>query len=280
MTDRSKEQPFDERTALDALEQFQSEIKRYRQEREAVANEFETFVRTLPPADEVFPTEKPGTPSLAHPRPAAADRPAQPSVKPPPTRPAAATSPAPGADSAPKRKPSIPEVETRTRKATDAEPAAVATPPRTRSKAPLLAALLLIALVIGGSAYWNARYGTSNEPDPSAPTTEAPPPAATPETPAAVPAPPADAPAAAPTGSEITTLRPVWVRVIADGERVVERELPAGAKIPFTAEKTVMIRTGDAGAVRVVIRGEDQGTLGRDGAVVTRTFTIPEGTSR
>lgn len=77
------------------------------------------------------------------------------------------------------------------------------------------------------------------------------------------------------TGSEITTLRPVWVRVIADGERVVERELPADARIPFTAEKTIVIRTGDAGAVRLTIRGEDQGVLGRDGEVVTRSFTVP-----
>ena len=62
---------------------------------------------------------------------------------------------------------------------------------------------------------------------------------------------------------------------MADGERVVERELPAGAKIPFTAEKAIVIRTGDAGAVQLTIRGDDQGTLGRDGAVVTRTFTVP-----
>jgi hypothetical protein len=64
--------------------------------------------------------------------------------------------------------------------------------------------------------------------------------------------------------------------VIADGERVVERELPAGAKIPFTATKTVVIRAGDAGAVRLILRGADHGTLGGDGDVVTRTFTLPE----
>jgi hypothetical protein len=70
------------------------------------------------------------------------------------------------------------------------------------------------------------------------------------------------------------------VRVIADGERVVERELPADSRIPFKAEKTIVIRTGDAGAVKLSIRGQDQGTLGKDGAVITRTFTVPAATGR
>ena len=34
------------------------------------------------------------------------------------------------------------------------------------------------------------------------------------------------------------------------------------------------IRAGDAGALRVMIAGQDQGTLGRDGEVVSRTFTV------
>ena len=76
--------------------------------------------------------------------------------------------------------------------------------------------------------------------------------------------------------TELTTTRHVWVRVIADGERVLERELPAGSRIPITAQKTIVIRTGDAGAVTLTIAGEDQGTLGREGQVVTRTFTVPE----
>jgi hypothetical protein len=65
------------------------------------------------------------------------------------------------------------------------------------------------------------------------------------------------------------------VRVIADGERVIERELPADARIPFKAERTIQIRTGNAGAVRLSIRGKDQGSLGKIGEVVTRSFTVP-----
>jgi hypothetical protein len=75
--------------------------------------------------------------------------------------------------------------------------------------------------------------------------------------------------------TEIVTTEPAWVRVTADGERVIERELPAGARIPFKAERTIQIRTGNAGAVRLSIRGKDQGPLGKIGAVVTRSFTVP-----
>ncbi|CAN5261796.1 hypothetical protein BH20GEM2_BH20GEM2_09280 [soil metagenome] len=72
---------------------------------------------------------------------------------------------------------------------------------------------------------------------------------------------------------EITTTRLVWLRVLADGERVLERRLPADSRVPVTAEKTIVIRTGDAGAVRVSVGGRDQGFLGASGRVVTRTFT-------
>lgn len=100
---------------------------------------------------------------------------------------------------------------------------------------------------------------------------------------AAVAGPSASSPAAAPapavpgrTGGmqiEITTVRPVWVRVLADGQRTIERELKANERIPVHAVKTLAIRAGDAGALRVSIDGRDQGPLGKDGVIATRTFT-------
>ena len=134
----------------------------------------------------------------------------------------------------------------------------------------LAGALVLLALV--AVATWSLRTGGPH-PGVSEPATvdpAAPAPAATP--------PPAAAPS--PAGTELTTIRRVWVRVIADGERVVERELPADARVPLKAEKTIVIRTGDAGAVRLSIAGQDQGILGRDGQVVTRTFTVAEAERR
>jgi hypothetical protein len=96
---------------------------------------------------------------------------------------------------------------------------------------------------------------------------------------------PAQPPAAAPITpspfeSELTTTRAVWVRVLADGERVVERELPANARVPLKAQKTIVIRTGDAGAVRLSIGGRENVALGRDGEVVTRGFNVPSGDRR
>ena len=75
--------------------------------------------------------------------------------------------------------------------------------------------------------------------------------------------------------SEITALRHVWVRVTVDGTREVEREMQAGERIPLRAGRTTVIRAGNAGAVRVTINGEDRGTLGPEGEVVTRTLQTP-----
>ena len=84
------------------------------------------------------------------------------------------------------------------------------------------------------------------------------------------------APAATALQSEVVTTQRAWVRVIADGQRVVERELPANSRIPFDAQKTIQIRTGNAGAVRLTIRGVDKGALGRIGEVVTRSFSVTQ----
>jgi hypothetical protein len=70
------------------------------------------------------------------------------------------------------------------------------------------------------------------------------------------------------------------MRVLVDGERVLEREVAAGTRVPLKAEKTIVIRTGDAGAVRLAIRGEDRGFVGAEGEVVTRSFAVPPGTRR
>jgi hypothetical protein len=82
------------------------------------------------------------------------------------------------------------------------------------------------------------------------------------------------APAEAPPAAELTMERRVWVRITVDGERMIEREVAAGTRVPLVSGGTVVVRAGDGGAVRLWLRGEDQGVLGADGAVVTRTITI------
>jgi hypothetical protein len=78
-----------------------------------------------------------------------------------------------------------------------------------------------------------------------------------------------------PARVQLTTTRLVWVRVTADGVKTVERELPPGTTIPIDADQSIVVRAGDAGAVRMVIDGKDQGPLGPDGVVRTRAFTPP-----
>jgi hypothetical protein len=72
----------------------------------------------------------------------------------------------------------------------------------------------------------------------------------------------------------------VWVRVTVDGERVLERELEAGVRIPLEAKETIVVRAGDAGAIRLTIAGKDQGVFGPDGIAVTRTFPVPSASPR
>jgi hypothetical protein len=132
---------------------------------------------------------------------------------------------------------------------------------------------LLAVLVVAAALFlvWRAaRRDPSVTTDPPAAETRGAQPQPRPA--AAAPAPPA--PALAAPVAEVTTVRKVWVRVLVDGQRVVERELPADSRIPLQPTSQVQVRAGDAGAVRVSIRGKDQGPVGRDGEVATKSFTV------
>jgi hypothetical protein len=79
-----------------------------------------------------------------------------------------------------------------------------------------------------------------------------------------------------PAGSlrvELRTLRPVWARAFVDGRKAFERELPAGQRVPLQATRVIVVRAGDAGAIRISVDGKDQGPLGPDGRPVTRLVT-------
>jgi hypothetical protein len=74
---------------------------------------------------------------------------------------------------------------------------------------------------------------------------------------------------------DLTTVRRVWLRVAVDGRIALEREVAAGEQLPFGADRAIVVRAGDAGAVTVRVGGVDQGAIGGDGQVVTRTFAAP-----
>lgn len=96
-------------------------------------------------------------------------------------------------------------------------------------------------------------------------------PAATESTPTSAPN-PSLPPVPEGTQSELQTLGRVWVRVTVDGNRVLERELEAGARIALNG-RTIVIRAGDPGAVRMIIDGRDRGLMGETGIPLTRTYT-------
>ena len=267
--------PFDERAALEEIEQARQEIERYQALRQEVIDEFDRFLKSFkrpePPAMAAVPTP-PGPAPIEPPRvvPPIAVPIAQPIVQPivepiahtPPPETAPAWTPEAALDlmePPPEPEPGV--------------VIAASPPPRqSRTMTWLVAGGVLAILSVGGYA-WTTRGGrseTSNSLQPDTPT-NAPIPAPEPPAPAATaPA----APAPSPFDSVLVTTDPVWVRVIADGETIIERELAANTRIPIKAEKTIRIRTGNAGAVKLIMGGVDRGPLGREGEVITRTFTV------
>jgi len=252
----------DENTALKELERLQEQIQHYRAQRKAVDKKFEQFVTSFK-----------ATPDAAVPPPPPAPAPPPPAPAPPAH---AAAPPAPAVERAsPPAEPVAPSgvVAPSIVVETAAKPIPVPPPLARRQSAPRAGLLIggALALLAGGALVtWTLRPRA-----PESSTTGS----ATPVVPPALPAAPEPAPAAtvanAASESALTTTRAVWVRVIADGARVLERELPPNARAPLKAEKTIVIRTGDAGAISLTLRGQDQGVLGRTGEVVTRTFTVP-----
>lgn len=252
MDDRAGNQPpTDETAALAELERMRAQIELFRLERAAAAEDLDRFARSLKePRSAAAPRvyQPLAAPSLAQPVAAAPTAPAQASVDAPPVLSAVAVASEP--------------------------PAPPFTPgPRSGSTARTVIAGAVILLAAGGIATWSLRHNAPQSAAP-APPSPAPSPASPPsEVEAAAPT---ETPVAAPSNeSELTTVRRVWMRVIVDGERVLEREVPADTRVPLAAQKTIVIRTGDAGAVRLSIAGQDQGFLGATGDVVTRSFTVP-----
>jgi hypothetical protein len=242
------QQPFDERAALEALERLSAHIQHLRSKRTDLGLQFEEFARSVRttgrPPDADVAAAPPKSPDVDEPTLEVAPDHDRPHAAPPSPQPSKA-------------------------------PAAR---PRLAMRGALIggAAMLLAA---SGVVTWTLRKAP-RQPAPAGPSASAPAQEPTARVPPPAPLQPSSG---APSRSEpltrsqteIVTTQAAWVRIIADGERVLERELPPGARVPVTAAKTFTIRTGNAGAVRVLFGGKDQGPLGAEGAVVTRTFPVP-----
>ena len=290
MSDTQKTQPFDEQTALAELERLADKIQATRRQRAGTVAEFETFVKTFrndrynelisqheaelqselraqarpvrpvgevaanlgvhPPAPAPA-TYKPTTIAVALSQPAAP--PAEADADQPPPVPAdrpSASMPVPVA--------AVSMAPTKARSFSNAGPMIAAA-----------AAVLLLVFVV----WFFSRPSSPTEPPPA--TAAAPPPAAA-AAPAAAPAakppspaPPAPVPARA-LNIELLTIKPVWLRVTVDGVRALEAEVPPDRRLSFAADKLILIRAGNGGAVRLTVGGEDRGALGAEGRVVDK----------
>jgi cytoskeleton protein RodZ len=68
--------------------------------------------------------------------------------------------------------------------------------------------------------------------------------------------------------------RPSWILIRTDGTAAYEQVAQPGFSKTFEAEQRLYIKSGDAGAVRVEINGQDAGTLGGAGEIVARNYTL------
>ncbi|HLG55993.1 MAG TPA: RodZ domain-containing protein [Vicinamibacterales bacterium] len=68
--------------------------------------------------------------------------------------------------------------------------------------------------------------------------------------------------------------KPSWIRTTIDGESDDGRTFAAGETFRVTAERSVALRVGNAGAVYVSVNKGEALPLGREGQVVTRQFVV------
>ena len=78
---------------------------------------------------------------------------------------------------------------------------------------------------------------------------------------------------ARPLTFEIAVTRPCWIMASTDGKRAIYRLLQAGDRETLTADREIVLRVGDAGAVSWRLHGRDGGPLGADGAIRDLTIT-------
>ncbi len=282
----------DEKKALEQLEKFQREIQSARWKREQASAEFETFVKELSGESKTDAASSTATAERPRPTPSVVRAIQRHSlIEPPARRPESPQpEPRPPQQRPPEPPPAAPPPAARTRPEAAPvpvpEPDIIANAAQTESysmrlqrwRGLALVGAALIAIVLLAIGWWKniptetpAAIGTATAPPASAPQ-----PAATPKTaaPATIPPPAAATPPVAQPAATLNATRRVWVRVMADGHRLFERELAPGDSVPLDATQAIVIRAGDAGAVRITFADGRAETLGGEGQVVTKRYEI------
>jgi hypothetical protein len=78
-----------------------------------------------------------------------------------------------------------------------------------------------------------------------------------------------------PLSAEVTIEQATWVRVIADGKKVHEGNLQPGTKRTWTAQKSLNIRSGNAGAVKISLNDNPAQLMGKADQIGEITLTAP-----
>jgi hypothetical protein len=279
VTQDTTPEPFDEQAALQALEHLRGQIEAARSRRERKLAEFDAFVRSSRTASQAERLAALEALAGSPPEVRTAARAGQSGTSLPAGSSASWLAGGAPDASAPLTASSF--VLARTRRVPD--PWSLWRDRRMQAAAGSAAVLALVLFAFP----WRSGTDGPQEPLPStggstpAPVPQQAPPAAAPESqvagaPAVVPEQPAAATSAAPRRAlqiQLKTVRPVWMRVVVDGARRVEGQVGGDRTLTFEADRTIVVRAGDAGAVLLVDGGVERGALGRDGEVVTRTLT-------
>ncbi len=244
MTRDEATKSFDESAAIAELERLLHAIQTARHDRQVKVDEFQAFVQSF---------RRPGSETAADPAVTAR-------ALPPPGAPAPAAA-----------APPLPL------DFHEADAPVLDKPPRARptflsrlfyARALVLAGAVAVVIALGAITLLLRRSpaeSTSQPPGPATPVASAP---TTPE--AATPS-PAPAPAARPVEVELKTVRPVWMRVVVDDRKEIERLVPGGERLRFGADRSIVVRAGNGAAV-LVTSGDHESPLGVEGQPITRTF--------
>jgi hypothetical protein len=84
-----------------------------------------------------------------------------------------------------------------------------------------------------------------------------------------------DAAPVAPLAIKLTATRSCWVGLTVDGQSD-SVTLEPGDELERSGTKQIRLRIGDAGAAALVVNGQPQPPLGRNGQVVDRTFSVDD----
>lgn len=168
-----------------------------------------------------------------------------------------------------------PETAAEVKAAITPSPSADTEPKKTKSSYTWVV-IPLVAVCLLGAVWWfiGGEGKPESQPLPDAPKQSQSAPAK--PAPAAPVTPAAPVPQTAPVMVTAQFSDECWLTVIADGKEIFEGIPKAGESMSWQAQKTLVVKLGNAGGVDWVYNGQPVGKLGKKGEVVTKTFAAKQ----